>query len=130
MKKLYWSMFFILLILTGCSQQHKALETSIYSIVEDQNSEEVEVQSLTDFEWDKAFLFQPYTSNDGIIETLGVDFKDPSNIEMREDIYLLVFLHENNVVHYVEIDRQRCSFSLGENEYITPTDDLIFIERH
>lgn len=123
-------MFLILLVITGCSQQNKALENSIYSIVEDQNNEEIQVQSLTDFEWDKAFLFEPYTSNDVIIKTLGVDFKDPSNIEMREDIYLLVFLHENNVVHYVEINRQQNSFSLGEKEYITPNEDLIFIDRH
>ncbi|UOE95023.1 hypothetical protein [Alkalihalobacillus sp. LMS39] len=130
MKKFYLFMFLILLVITGCSQQNKALENSIYSIVEDQNNEEIQVQSLTDFEWDKAFLFEPYTSNDVIIKTLGVDFKDPSNIEMREDIYLLVFLHENNVVHYVEINRQQNSFSLGEKEYITPNEDLIFIDRH
>lgn len=123
-------MFLILLVITGCGQQNKALENSIYSIVEDQNNEEIQVQSLTDFEWDKAFLFEPYTSNDVIIKTLGVDFKDPSNIEMREGIYLLVFLHENNVVHYVEINRQQNSFSLGEKEYITPNEDLIFIDRH
>ena len=125
---------FSLLFLVGCNQssvQHnKELEESIYSIVEDQNNSEVSIKSLANFNWDKAILFAPYTTQEGINEELGVDFKDPSNIDMRDDIYLLVFLSDSKVVSYAEINRQQSDFSIGEKEYITPSNDLISIERY
>ncbi|MBE1554493.1 membrane lipoprotein lipid attachment site-containing protein [Sporosarcina limicola] len=124
---------FTLLLLVGCSQssvqQNTELEESIYSIVEDKNISEININSLTNFDWDKAFLFTPYTSQESIKEQLGVNFKDPSNIDIRDDIYLLVFLNDKKVVHYAEINRQQCSFSIAEKEYLTPSNDSINIDR-
>jgi hypothetical protein len=128
--------FFILLLflLVGCSQsnvqRNKDLENSIYSIVEDKNKSEIVIKSMTTFDWDKAFLFTPYSTQEAIEEELGTDFKDPSNISTREDIYLLVFLDGDNVVQYVEIDRQGSDFSIGEKGHLTPSNDVISIERH
>jgi hypothetical protein len=65
---------FSLLLLMGCNhssvQQNKELEESIYSIVEDKNISEININSLTDFDWDKAFLFGPYTTQESIEEQL------------------------------------------------------------
>ncbi|NMD72835.1 hypothetical protein HHO41_21675 [Bacillus sp. DNRA2] len=123
-----------LLFLVGCNQssvQHNTeLEESIYSIVKDKNNREVSIKSLANFNWDKAILFLPYTTQEGINEQLGVDFKDPSNIDMRDDIYLLVFLNDNKVVQYAEINRQKSDFSIEEKEFLTPSNDLINIERY
>ncbi|MGD6958522.1 hypothetical protein ACQCWA_12645 [Rossellomorea aquimaris] len=132
MKKV--TVFTLLLLLVGCSQnsiQHNTdLEESIYSIVEDKSKREVSIKSLTTFDWDKAFLFTPYSTQEGIEEQLGTDFKDPSNITARDDIYLLVFLTGDKVVQYVEIERQGSDFSIGEKGYLTPSNDVISIERH
>lgn len=123
-----------LLFLVGCNQssvQHNTeLEEYIYSIVKDKNNREVSIKSLANFNWDKAILFEPYTTQEGINEQLGVDFKDPSNIVIRDDIYLLVFLNDNKVVQYAEINRQKSDFSIEEKEYLTPSNDLINIERY
>ena len=101
----------LLLLLVGCSQsdvQHNTdLEESIYSIVENENKSLININLLTTFDWDEAFLFTPYSTQEGIEEQLGTDFKDPSNIDTRDDIYLLVFLNKNKVVQYAEIERQR-----------------------
>lgn len=125
---------FSLLFLVGCNQssvQHNTeLEESFNSIVEDKNNSEVSIKTLAKFNWDKAILFEPYTTQDEINELLGVDFKDPSNIDMRDDIYLLVFLSDSKVVQYAEINRQQSDFSIEENEYLTPSNDLIIIERY
>jgi uncharacterized protein YxeA len=124
----------LLFLLVGCSQsnvQHNIdLEDSIYSIVEDTNKSEISIKSLTTFEWDKAFLFAPYSTQEGIEEQLGTDFEDPSNINMRDDIYLLVFLNGDKVVQYIEIERQGSDFSIGEKGHLTPSDDVISIERY
>jgi hypothetical protein len=126
--------FLLILLLVGCNQnrvQHnKDLEESIYTIVIDENNSEITIKPLTDFKWDKAFIFEPYTPQEHIEEQLGVDFKDPSNISSRDDIYLLVFLHDEKVIQYAEINRQKSDFSIGGSDYITPSKDLIKIERN
>ncbi|XQY92226.1 hypothetical protein ACNRWW_01930 [Metabacillus sp. HB246100] len=135
MRKLIFFVFLLLLLLTGYSILNKVshnveLGKSIYSIVEDVNNTEISIKTLTDFDWDKGFLFTPYSTQKGIDEQLGVHFKDPSNIDWRDDIYLLVFMEDDKVVQYVEIDRQGADFKLGEKEYLTPSDDVIIIERY
>jgi uncharacterized protein YxeA len=124
----------LLFLLVGCSQsnvQHNTdLEESIYSFLEDKNKREISIKSLTTFDWDKAFHFSPYSTQEGIEEQLGINFKDQSNINTRDDIYLLVFLKGDKVVQYVEIKRQGTDFSIGEVGQLTPSDDVISIERH
>ncbi|MGN8845975.1 hypothetical protein ACTQ5K_22385 [Niallia sp. Sow4_A1] len=117
--------------LVGCSQdvQHnKSLEKAIYSVVKDKNSTEIELKSLTDFSWDKAFLFQPYSAQEDMSEKMGVNFKDPSKLDYRDDIYLLVFLNKDKVVQYAEIDRQGSNFNI-EDEYLTKENSKIMIKR-
>ncbi|USK80764.1 membrane lipoprotein lipid attachment site-containing protein [Peribacillus frigoritolerans] len=126
--------FYILLILflAGCSNvsHNTGLEKSIFSIVEDKNNSEIRINSLTTFDWEKAFIFTPYSTQEGIEEQLGVNFNDPSDIDWRDDIYLLVFLNDDKVVQYIEIDRQGADFTIGEKKHLTPSDDLITIERY
>ncbi len=121
----------ILLLLAGCSgvQHNTDLEKSISDIVKDKDSSEIPLDSLADFDWEKAFLFTPYSPQEHIEEQLGVSFNDPSSFDFRDDIYLLVFMNEDEVVHYAEVKRQGADFTIGEGEYLTPAEDVITIER-
>lgn len=121
-----------LLLLVGCSQNKRntEIEESIRSIVEDTNKSEINIKSLANFDWDKAYLFTPYSTQEGINEQLKVEFKDTSNIDHRDDIYLLVFLNSDKVVQFVEINRQQSDFSIGKKEYLTPSNALINIQRN
>ncbi|TYS86421.1 hypothetical protein FZC88_18365 [Rossellomorea aquimaris] len=120
-------------MMVGCSQSdglhNKDFEKAIYSMVKDQDNKVIKVTPLTDFKWDKAYLFQPYTPQEHIEKQMGVEFEDPSNIRSRDDIYLIVFLNEGNVVQYAEITRQKTDFSIGEKEYLSPSEDVLKIER-
>jgi uncharacterized protein YxeA len=124
----------LFLLLVGCSlsnvQHNTDLEESIYSIVEDKNNTEISINSLATFDWEKAFLITPYSTQEGIEEQLGVNFKDQSDIDWRDDIYLMVFLNDDKVVQYVEIERQGADFKIGDKKYLSPSDDLIIIERN
>lgn len=134
-KLIFFILLLLLLLLTGYSIINKVhhnveLEKSINYIVEDVNNTEISIKTLTDFDWDKGFLFTPYSTQEGIDEQLGVHFNDPSNIDWRDDIYLLVFMKDDKVVQYVEIERQGADFKLREKEYLTPSNDVIIIERY
>jgi uncharacterized protein YxeA len=123
---------FVLLLLAGCSQKvyrNTDLEGSIQSMVKDESKSEINLVSLTKFDWDKAFLITPYSTPEGIKKQLGVDFKDPSNIDFRDDIYLLVFLNGDKVVQYAEVKRSQSDFSIGDKEFLTPASDSINIRR-
>lgn len=132
MKKLT-VLIFSLLLLVGCNQNgvrhNTELEESIHSVVKDESKSEINIKSLANFNWDKALLFAPYTTQEVMDEQLA-DFKDPSNIDFRDDIYLLVFLNDDKVVQYAEINRQQSDFSIGEKKFLTPSNASIKIKRN
>ncbi|XXM72373.1 hypothetical protein ACQ0QQ_00270 [Lysinibacillus sphaericus] len=124
----------LILLLAGCSQnkiQHnKDLEESTHTVVEDEKNNGITVESITDFKWDQAYLFEPYTPEDQMEKQMGVEFEDRSNLRSRDDIYLLVFKYKGKAVQYAELDRKKCDFSIGSNEFLTPDKDLIEINRY
>ncbi|MFC5602396.1 hypothetical protein [Sporosarcina koreensis] len=125
-----------LALLIGCSDnninRNNELEEVIHSfiiMVSDDSDSEIHISGFIDLDWDKAFLITPYTSQEEIEKQVGVKLKDLSNISLRDDIYLLVFLNNDSVVQYAEINRLQTSFSLGDHEYLSPANDVIYIER-
>ncbi|WP_339194756.1 hypothetical protein MKY27_09850 [Solibacillus sp. FSL R5-0449] len=125
-----------LLLITGCNdsdiKRNTEIEERLHSsiiMVSDNSTSKTSLNTFDDFEWDKAFLVQPYTTQAGIEEQVGVKFTDPSNIGSRDDIYLLVFVNEGKAVQYAEIERLHTTFSLGGKEYLEPSNDVIYIER-
>lgn len=119
-----------LLLLVGCNQtkHNQKLEKLIQTAISKENIQEFDLKSLTDFDWNKAFLFPPYTVQETIDEQLGTQFKDPSNMDKRDDIYLLVFMKGNKVVQYTEVRHESADISIGERKYLTPSNALINIE--
>lgn len=134
LKKIIFTLFPLISIIILVSMiQHKILhntklEESIHSIVKEEKKDVIDINSLTEFTWDKAFIFYPYTQQETINEQLGVYFRDRSNIDRRDDIYLVVFLNDGKVVHYAEIKRQ--SEFYWPQPYLTPTNGLIKIVRY
>ena len=127
---------FSLLLLAGCTdskiERNTKLESdfkSLISMVSDKSDSKININPFVDFEWDKAFLISPYTSQEEKEKKIGVSFNDPSNIYSRDDIYLLIFLHNEKIVQYAEINRQQSNISLGEVEYLTPSNDFVFVIR-
>ena len=126
----------IFLLITGCNvsniKRNTEIEKRLHSsiiMVSDNSTSKTYLNTFDDFEWDKAFLVQPYATQTDIEKQVGVKFTDPSNIGSRDDIYLLVFVNEGKAVQYAEIDRLHNTFSLGDKEYLEPSNDVIYIER-
>ncbi|MCC5801249.1 hypothetical protein [Rossellomorea vietnamensis] len=126
--------FFLAMVITACSssdaEQNKTFENTVDFMVKELQNKEIEIHSIADFKWDKAYLFPPYTSQESIEKKLKIEYEDSNNISNRDDIYLLVFLHEGRVVQYTEINRQKADFTTDGKEYLTPYEDVLKIERH
>lgn len=87
--------------------QHKTLEEHFraYSLTAQSNGETAPlyVRELTDFVWDKLYLFGPYTTHTQINERLGYEWTKNSLRLSDESSSLLVFVHGGKVVQYLDI---------------------------
>ncbi|WNB91011.1 hypothetical protein [Bacillus sp. NEB1478] len=122
-------LLFSLTLLMSCSvgvRHNQNLEQSILSA--QKKDTKVDLNELTDFKWDKAFLFPPYTDQATINETLGFTFNDPSEIKNRDDIYLLIFVNEEKVVQYAKVSRKYGEL-IPEEEIITPSKAVLKVAR-
>lgn len=124
------------LLITGCNdsdiKRNTEIEERLHSsiiMVSDNSTSKTYLNTFDDFEWDKAFLVQPYSTQEDIEKQIGVKFTVSSDIGLRDDIYLLVFVNAGKVVQYAEIERLHTTFSLGDKEYLEPSNDVIYIER-
>lgn len=124
---------FLLLLIVACSKNSFSRNTTIEqyftTVLKQADINQIDLNTVVDFAWEKAYIFQPYTNQEYINEKLGINFKDPSQIGYRDDILLLVFVRNNNVIQYAEIDRQKTNVSIGEKEYLTPSRAVIQITR-
>ena len=89
---------------------------------------EIALSTLTDFDWEKAAVYGPYTTVDIIEESLNVEFKGSNNgIDFRDDIFLLVFAKGNHAIKTVELSRRLGDF-YENNGMLTPESDVLMVE--
>ncbi|MCF6409924.1 hypothetical protein [Pseudalkalibacillus salsuginis] len=65
-----------------------------------------------------------------INDELGFSYDDPSNIELRDDISLLILVDKENKVHYAEVERKSGDLLNGEKEGYTPNNAIIKVTRN
>ena len=67
----------------------------------------VAVSAVTDFAWDKLFIFGPYTPVEKIHAQLGLKWSEAekTHIDSSDTFYLLVFVKGSNVVRHVKLPR-------------------------
>ena len=72
-----------------------------------------DLTTLTDAEWDTIYVFGPYTSEEWINESLETKWKFSKYIliETNENITLLLFTKDKNVVAFIELSRGIADFA-------------------
>ncbi|MFP3888166.1 hypothetical protein U8V97_22235 [Priestia filamentosa] len=132
MKKYIFLFMFCLLVghMLGYKDiRHKELERSLHTALQG-DVHNVNIASLTDFQWDKAYVFPPYTTVEGMRDELGVQsYRDWSGLGFRDDINLLVFLHGNQIVHYAEMNIKDGHFVQNEELSFTPSHATLTVQR-
>jgi len=93
------------------------------------DNDKIELKNVTDFEWDKFFVFAPYSQPDYINETLGFDWSRANPIGLKYDEnQLLVFVKNKSVVKDLIFARVDGDFIENDkNEYTH--DDAVFIKQ-
>ncbi|PIC95350.1 hypothetical protein CSV69_12150 [Sporosarcina sp. P26b] len=129
------SILVLLIVLVFASTfLHKATEDPILAkrIEEQANSGvmKIRLSNLTNFDWDQAMVFGPYTSREMIEDRLDITVKGSiQNIDFRDDLFLLVFANGKYAVKTVELPRR--TFDFTNNVFIlTPSYDDLNVGRY
>lgn len=112
-------------------QERELLYSSISSEIARCQSgeiEKVDISKITSFSWDRMYIFDPYTSEREIDETIGIHWSGSKStfIESSDSITLIVFIDEGTVVQYLEFWREPWDFAYLENDNGYGVDEASF----
>jgi len=89
----------------------------------------VTISAATDFEWDKLFIFAPYTSVDKIHEQLGYKWNEAEKTHIdSSEFHLLVFVKNGKVVRHFRVSRRIDFQNLEAGNVFTPGDDTFEVK--
>jgi hypothetical protein len=72
----------------------------------------INIADMTSFEWEKLYVFKPYTQIKEIHSKLGFIWNDAelTLIHQSDEFNLLVFVKSNKIIHFVNIPRNHGDF--------------------
>ena len=94
-------------LLAGCN----STATQTRDTLTDQLESSVETIDLADIgssDWERLCVLAPYSTNESAIAQFGFDWdaESETSIERRDDVYIVVFADQENVISHVEMPRQ------------------------
>ena len=111
--------------------QRTQLATQLDMLVESYKKGDVKtisISTITPFEWEKLYLFAPYTPKQHVVEITGL--VDSANIktaiESDDTIVLFVFVNENKIVQYMDFHREP-DFVYSIQEFPYNPNNAIFV---
>ncbi|GEM_PF-3246532 len=123
-------LFSSLLVLFGCStptvdeQILQWLENTIGEA--SRNRSAVQLSKLENIEWDNAVVFGPYTPLLSMPSNIQSDPRViTSDINLRDDISLIVFLASHKIVGVVSMRRSVLDFSSVTEKILLPSDCVL-----
>jgi hypothetical protein len=136
MKKIYY-LFFGGLLLIIClyifhedlTEEKVDVEQKLIAMVEKKRltGEKVVIdfKQVAPFEWDKVYIFKPYTDDEFIYQALGFEWNNSVlGVLLREDTDLLLFVKGKKVIGYVKHARENGDFEIGEKMGFLPNEAL------
>jgi hypothetical protein len=111
---------FVILVSNSCTNSSNKKQDPVLDFKEQANSLVegktdsiiLDIAKITDFTWEKLYIFKPYTTIASIDSILGFKWDEArkSLINQSEEFNLLVFIERNTVVHFVKVPRNNGDF--------------------
>jgi PBP1b-binding outer membrane lipoprotein LpoB len=105
------------------------LENEINKILANESEEEFNLNKIAKFNWDKAYIFTPYTTIDEVQKTLGFKYNGSLRIDYADHANLLIFTKNKKVVQIAEISREYADISSENNEFVEVKNPVVKIKR-
>lgn len=88
----------------------------------------IDISTITPFEWEKLFLFSPYSTAEQIFKTLGFSDDIKSFISYDDGIILFVFVKGNKVVQYLDYPRNPDFYSVVRESGYSPSEAVFVLD--
>jgi len=88
----------------------------------------IDMASITPFDWDKLYLFGPYSTAEKIFSTLGFSGDIKSYITTDDRIILFVFVKNNKVVQYMDYPRNTDFNAVVNDSGYTPSEAVFILD--
>lgn len=86
--------------------------------LEDNQSREIDLHSVTDFPWDTVYVFGPYSSKRDVVKIIGVPWNGSTDVADDEGTHLLIFMQDGKVVRYTDLGRGTTDFAVNAENFI------------
>lgn len=114
--KIVYNLFFLIVIVACQDSNYSNDEYSFQNIEKEvtiKTSEIIDMTSLTPFNWNKLYIFKPYTPIKDINDSLGFVWKNADKTQINQDdsFNLLVFTQKDRIIKYIKWPRGKGDFS-------------------
>ena len=101
-----------ILLLFSCKSIPESFITDLHQKIKS-GEVQIDIKSITSFDWDYLHIFTPYTTVEDVNNRLGFNWGKAydTGIFQRDDINLLVFVKDNKVIKYYEVPLHYGNFS-------------------
>lgn len=118
------------LLIAGCSPVDDRVSAAIGTAVRERGVQELRLTAVTDFQWDKVYLFDPYTPRSRVCDVLGVQVRDCERtvpFESTDDgTMTLAFVSGTRVVRYSRHHRWNGDFTPSQPKQPVPAASAVF----
>jgi len=110
---------FLYLFIEDRAEEKVDVEQKLIAAVEKKRQSDqgvfIDFKQIAPFDWDKMYVFKPYTSDEFINQELGFKWNNSVvGVLLREDTDLLLFVKGKKVIGYVEHLRVNGDFEIEE----------------
>ena len=112
--KLFAIIFIVLMLVCGCSKSEKELEQKL---IEQENTAELRLDSITGSQWDTVYFVAPYVSKDEIEKEISISSPEIQDNYYDESTIYMIFTYENNIAYKILGNPKELGFTFDVGEY-------------
>lgn len=118
-------MVILSLMLFACSSEDKAEETLKNNLKTHSDTQNIMLEELTDFNWEKVYFISPYMSKEKIEEAIGTKSEAIVDNMSDESVLYVIFTSENQVICQIYGKAETLGFDFELGTY----DDYIKLDK-
>ncbi|MDE6253900.1 MAG: hypothetical protein K2M78_14915 [Lachnospiraceae bacterium] len=118
-------MMILSLLYCACSSENKEEEELKNNLKMQNDTQEIMLEELTDFNWEKVYFISPYMSKEKIEEAIGFESKDIVDNISDESVLYVLFTSENQVICQIYGKAETLGFDFELGTY----DDYIKLDK-
>lgn len=128
----------LLIIIVSCQKQNsnglefpfEKIKLQVEKTISNKN-ELIDINDFISFDWDKLYVFKPYSTSSIIDKELGFSWKDvkDTGISQNDSYCLLVFIKEGEIEKYLNWPRSKGDFSKLERVSYLKDESIFNIKK-